>query len=175
MEEVILVDSEDNEVGKMEKLKAHQEGRLHRAFSILIFNDYGEMLLQQRALLKYHSGGLWTNACCSHPSPHETVLKAANRRLVEEMGFSTELVFGFKFIYKAKLDRGLTEHELDHVYMGNYNGEPHINPDEVANWKWINLKDLKRDVSENPKNYTVWFLDILSNSQLENIIDKSVN
>lgn len=175
MEEVILVDIEDNPVGKMEKLKAHEEGRLHRAFSILIFNDKGEILLQQRALDKYHSGGLWTNACCSHPYPDESVLEAANRRLMEEMGIETELVFGFKFIYKALLDRGLTEYELDHVYMGNYNGEPVINTNEAVDWKWISFKSLKRDIALYPKNYTIWFLDILNNSRLDNIISSKAS
>mgnify|MGYP005996863561 CR=1 FL=1 len=175
MEEVILVDIEDSAVGQMEKMKAHKEGRLHRAFSILIFNDQGDILLQQRALDKYHSGGLWTNACCSHPRPHESVLEAANRRLMEEMGFETELVFGFKFVYKALLDRGLTEYELDHVYMGNYSGSIHVNSEEVANWKWISYPDLKRDIAENPKNYTIWFKDILNNRQLDHVLNRKVS
>jgi isopentenyl-diphosphate delta-isomerase len=175
MEEVILVDIEDSVIGQMEKMKAHQEGLLHRAFSIMIFNDQGDILLQQRALNKYHSGGLWTNACCSHPRPNESVLNAANRRLMEEMGFETELVFGFKFVYKALLDRGLTEHELDHVYMGNYNGTLNINSQEVADWKWISYLDLKRDVIENPKNYTIWFKDILKNSQLDHVLNRKAN
>jgi len=172
MEEVILVDIEDSAIGQMEKMKAHEEGRLHRAFSIMIFNDRGDILLQQRALGKYHSGGLWTNACCSHPRPNESVLEAANRRLMEEMGFETKLVFGFKFVYKALLDQGLTEYELDHVYMGNYTGQLKINPDEVAGWKWISYPALKRDVVENPNNYTIWFKDILNNRQLDHVFNR---
>ena len=171
MEEVILVDIDDNPIGQMEKLKAHKEGCLHRAFSILIFNDQGEILLQQRALDKYHSGGLWTNTCCSHPRPKESTLEAANRRLMEEMGFETKLVFGFKFIYKAILDRGFTEYELDYVYIGNYNGKPLINADEVADWKWVNFELLKKKAAEKPKDYTIWFLDILNNTRLNNLIN----
>lgn len=165
MEEVILVDINDNQVGVMEKMQAHEEAKLHRAFSIIIFNDKGEMLLQQRAHHKYHSGGLWTNACCSHPRPGESVLAAAHRRLEEEMGMSTSLDEGFSFIYKATLDHGLTEYELDHVLFGYANQTPNINKDEVASYKWISMKDLHADVAQHANNYTVWFLDILKNSR----------
>jgi isopentenyl-diphosphate delta-isomerase len=166
MEEVILVDIEDNAIGQMEKLKAHEEGHLHRAFSILIFNNQGEILLQQRALSKYHSGGLWTNTCCSHPRPNEVALEAANRRLMEEMGFTTDLEFVFKFIYKAKLDHDLTEHEFDHVFTGTFNDTPKINLEEANDWKWMNMKSLSQDIQINPDHYTVWFKDIMKNQEL---------
>jgi len=154
---VILVDEHDNPIGTEEKMKAHQEAKLHRAFSIFIFNSSGEMLLQQRAADKYHSAYLWTNACCSHPRPGETVEQAAHRRLREEMGFDTELKKAFHFIYKAKFDHGLTEHELDHVFIGQYDGAIHSNPDEVEAYKWIDPKLLKEDMEKHPENYTVWF------------------
>jgi len=175
MEEVILVDIEDNAIGSMEKLKAHQEGVLHRAFSVLIFNDQGEMMLQQRAHHKYHSGGLWTNTCCSHPRPSETVIDAANRRLEEEMGMSTPVNFGFKFIYKAALDHDLTEYELDHVLLGKFNGTPIINSEEVADWKWITIANLKTDISTNPQKYTIWFLDIVNNRRLYHVLNELAN
>ncbi len=168
---VILVDQSDQVIGQMEKLEAHQKGVLHRAFSILLFNSAGEMLLQQRAYDKYHSGGLWTNTCCSHPAPSETVIEAANRRLKEEMGIEAALDFAFKFIYKAKLDHGLTEYEYDHVFIGRYGGEPEINPIEVNNWKWISLNTLNKDIKRNPDNYTVWFKDIMKNKELATSIN----
>lgn len=167
--EVLLVDENDQLIGQMEKLETHEKGLLHRAFSILLFNDSGEMLLQQRALNKYHSSGLWTNTCCSHPYPNEVVLEAANRRLVEEMGIQAKLDFAFKFIYKAKLDHELTEHEWDHVFLGKYNGKPKINPDQVNDWKWMNLGVLKKDISDNPQNYTVWLLKILQHPHFPQI------
>ncbi len=163
--EVILVDQNDQVIGQMGKLEAHQKGVLHRAFSILLFNDAGEMLLQQRAYDKYHSGGLWTNACCSHPHPNEAVENAANRRLKEEMGIEAALDFTFKFIYKAQLDHGLIEHELDHVFIGKYDGEPDLNKEEACDWKWMSLSELKEDVSDNPQSYTVWFSEILTHPE----------
>jgi len=156
-ERVILVDEQDKEVGTMEKIEAHEKALLHRAFSIFVFNDAGQMMLQRRALSKYHSPGLWTNTCCSHPRPGESLEEATWRRIVEEMGFACEMHEVFSFIYKAAFDRGLTEHELDHVFMGLHNGDPLINPDEVEEWKWIDVDDLLKDIDQFPDKYTVWF------------------
>ena len=154
---VILVDENDNEIGIEEKMKAHEDAKLHRAFSIFIFNSKGDMLLQQRACGKYHSGCLWTNATCSHPRPGENVAQAAHRRLKEEMGFDTELNKAFDFIYKAEFDHGLTEHEFDHVFIGNYDGSIHLNSDEADDYNWLDLKTLQKDIAENPESYTIWF------------------
>jgi isopentenyl-diphosphate delta-isomerase len=154
---VILVDESDNEVGVMEKLQAHREGKLHRAFSIFIFNDKEELLLQQRALSKYHSGGLWTNTCCSHPRPNETIKDSANRRLFEEMGISCDLSIKTNFTYKAAFDNGLTEHEFDYVLVGHTNQNPAINTEEAENYKWQSISDIKNDMALNPGNYTEWF------------------
>jgi len=155
---IILVNKKDKEVGSEFKIKAHKEGKLHRAFSIFIFNQQGKLLLQRRALKKYHSGGLWTNTCCSHPKPGETVMSAAHRRLPEEMGFDCDLEEVFSFIYKAKLDDGLIEYEFDHVLFGNFNKKLkiNINPDEVEEFKWIDLESLADDIKQNPENYTYW-------------------
>ena len=152
-----MVDENDNELGLIEKMEAHEKGLLHRAFSVFVFNQKGEVLLQQRAFGKYHSGGLWTNTCCSHPREGETVLEAAHRRMEEEMGFDCELEQQFNFIYNRKLDKGLTEHELDHVVFGKFDGEPNLNPEEVADYKWVNMQELKSDISTNPAEYTEWF------------------
>ena len=158
MEEmVILVDKKDNQLGLMEKIEAHEKAVLHRAFSVFILNDNNELLLQRRALSKYHSPGLWTNTCCSHPREGESVINAGIRRLREEMGFETEINNLFSFIYKAEFDNGLTEHELDHVLLGRYNKAPLINKLEVSDWKWTNMEFLKKDVVINPDLYTVWF------------------
>ncbi|MES2513576.1 MAG: isopentenyl-diphosphate Delta-isomerase [Bacteroidota bacterium] len=154
---VILVDELDNDIGVMEKLEAHQKGLLHRAFSIFIFNDKNELLLQQRALSKYHSAGLWTNTCCSHPRPHETVKDAAHRRLYEEMGLSCELQITTNFIYKTDFENGLTEHEFDYVLTGQTNQTPIINPDEVESYEWRSIDDIKKDMGLNPDKYTAWF------------------
>ena len=159
--QVILVDENDVPTGVMEKLEAHQKGELHRAFSIFIFNSKGEMLLQKRALHKYHSGGLWTNACCSHPQPNETNEQAAHRRLMEEMGFDCVLEKKFYFIYKAQLNNELTEHELDHVFVGTYDKQPIINLDEVADWKFIQPSLILQDIKKNPQNYSYWFKQVL--------------
>lgn len=159
-EMVILVNEQDEAIGLMEKMEAHEKGLLHRAFSILIFNSEGEMLLQQRALSKYHSPGLWTNACCSHPRNGETILEAANRRLSEEMGMQTELSVLTHFIYKADFDNGLTEHELDYVVKGFTNENPTINPDEVNAFRWISTADLIKWVETTPTDFTVWFLEL---------------
>ncbi len=156
-EYVVLVDQMGREIGTQEKMQAHREGRLHRAFSIFVFNAVGELLLQRRARTKYHSGGLWTNTCCSHPRPGENYYHAARRRLNEEMGFDCELTGLFSFIYRIQFENNLFEHELDQVFVGHYNGQPTPNPDEVENWKWVNISALKQDVQETPENYTYWF------------------
>jgi isopentenyl-diphosphate delta-isomerase len=156
-EYVVLVDENDNDIGVMEKLEAHQKGLLHRAFSIFIFNSKNEMLIQQRAFSKYHSPGLWTNTCCSHPRPNETLKDAAHRRLFEEMGFTCDLLVKSSFIYKAEFDNQLIEHELDYVITGHFDSNPNINPEEVQSFKWMNISDIKKDVNENPNQYTVWF------------------
>lgn len=155
--QVVLVDSKDNPIGVMEKMMAHEKGLLHRAFSIFIFNSKGEMLIHQRADKKYHSPGLWTNACCSHPMPGERLETATKRRLVEEMGMETEMHELFHFIYRAELDKGLIEHELDHVFIAKTDETPNINPEEVKSWKYISIDDLKKDVNKHPKHYTTWF------------------
>ncbi|MCH2234320.1 MAG: isopentenyl-diphosphate Delta-isomerase [Crocinitomicaceae bacterium] len=157
MEEVILVDTQDQEIGLMEKMEAHEKGLLHRAFSIFVFNDKNELLMQQRAKSKYHSGGLWTNTCCSHPRKGETLLDAGYRRLQEEMGFQTELNTHFSFIYKAELDNNLWEHELDHVLIGKYNDSPIPNPEEVEQWEYVDIDHLKEDIKARPEHYTEWF------------------
>jgi isopentenyl-diphosphate delta-isomerase len=156
-EMVILVDKNDNQLGLMEKIEAHKKAVLHRAFSVFILNENNELLLQKRALSKYHSPGLWTNTCCSHPRDGESVINAGIRRLSEEMGFETELNTLFSFIYKAEFDNGLTEHEFDHVLLGRYNKNPLINKLEVSDWKWIDVELLKKDVVVSPYLYTVWF------------------
>ena len=161
-EQVILVDRLGKEIGVEEKLKAHREGKLHRAFSVFIFNTQGELLLQKRSRTKYHSSELWTNTCCSHPRPGETYQCAARRRLNEEMGFDCQLNALFSFIYHTKLENNLFEHELDHVLVGRYDGQPIPNPDEVDDWKWINIDTLKLDVKENPEHYTYWFKLVLN-------------
>ena len=147
MEKVILVDKTDHQIGEMEKQEAHIKGLLHRAFSIFIFNSKGEVLLQQRALHKYHSGGLWTNTCCSHPRNGETTIQAANRRLKEEMGMSCALKEEFSFIYKAKLDNDLYEHELDHVLFGTTDLQPKINKEEVADYKYSSFQDIQQEMN----------------------------
>jgi isopentenyl-diphosphate Delta-isomerase len=167
MEKVVLVDEKDQEVGSMDKLDAHIRGVLHRAFSILIFNSKGEMLIQKRAGSKYHSGGLWTNACCSHPSPGEPIEIATRRRLLYEMGIDTPTTFAYKFIYKTTLDRNLTEHELDYVFVGTYDGEPNVNSEEVEDWRFVSLPELKKDVAAHPEHYTYWFRMILHDAAIE--------
>lgn len=156
-EQVILVNEKDEKVGLMPKQEAHEKGALHRAFSVFIFNDKNEVMLQQRAFHKYHTPGLWANTCCSHQRDGESSIDAGKRRLYEEMGFSTDLKEATTFIYKAHFDNGLTEHELDHILIGKYTDDPKINPDEVAAWKWMNLEDVKKDIEKNPEKYTPWF------------------
>jgi isopentenyl-diphosphate Delta-isomerase len=157
MEKVILVNENDQAIGTMEKMEAHEKALLHRAFSVFIFNSKNEMLIHQRAFSKYHSGGLWTNACCSHPRENETAEQAAHRRLEEEMGFDCDINHQFSFVYKAELDQGLTEHEFDHVFTGIYENEIKPNPEEVAAFKYISISDLKKDLSTHPERYTEWF------------------
>ena len=157
MEEVILVNEQDVQVGSMEKMEAHYKGVLHRAFSIFIFNNKGEMLLQQRAISKYHSGGLWTNACCSHPRPGEDTKAAADRRLEEELGFSTSLQKIFDFQYNAEFNNGLTEHEFDHVYVGNYQGKINPNPAEVQDYCYKTMEEISSSIKSHSHKYTAWF------------------
>jgi len=156
-EQVILVNEKDEPIGLMPKLEAHEKAALHRAFSVFILNSKNEIMLQQRAAQKYHSPLLWTNTTCSHQRAGESNLEAGNRRLMEEMGFNAELKELFSFIYKAPFDNGLTEHELDHVMIGYYDGEPQINREEAESWKWMGVDDVKQDMQQNPGNYTVWF------------------
>lgn len=154
---VILVDESDNKTGMMEKMEAHRQALLHRAVSVFITNSQGDWILQRRAFNKYHSNGLWTNTCCSHPYPGETSLEAANRRLVEEMGINCQLREIFSFIYKESLDNDLTEYELDHVFVGVTDELPEINKDEVLEWKAISFSELNSNINSNPEMFTVWF------------------
>jgi isopentenyl-diphosphate Delta-isomerase len=157
MQEVILVNESDEQIGTMEKMEAHQKAVLHRAFSIFIFNSKGEMLLQQRAAKKYHSGGLWTNACCSHPKPGEETSEAAKRRLYEEMGFTTSLQKAFQFIYKAPFDNGLTEYEYDHVFTGTYEGVIKPDGEEVSDYCFKTIETIEQSLQSHPHKYTAWF------------------
>ncbi|HEV7781439.1 MAG TPA: isopentenyl-diphosphate Delta-isomerase [Chitinophagaceae bacterium] len=155
--EVILVDADDNPTGRLEKMQAHQQGLLHRAFSIFIFNSKGEMLLQQRAMNKYHSGGLWTNACCSHPLPDESTALAAQRRLKEELGFETLIHKIVDFVYKADMGNGLTEHEFDHVFAGEYDGPVMFNKEEVMDCCYKSVEEIRDNLVTHPGKYTPWF------------------
>ncbi len=156
-ENVILVNERDEQIGLMPKMEAHEKALLHRAFSVFVFNEKDELMLQQRAYTKYHSPGLWTNTCCSHQREGETNVEAGKRRLQEEMGFSTELKDTVSFIYKAPFDNGLTEHEFDHILVGKYNDDPVLNSEEAAAFKWLTLEEVKRDMELNPQIYTAWF------------------
>jgi len=161
MEKVILVDKNDKEIGREDKIKAHREGKLHRAFSIFLFNKRGELLIQKRAKSKYHSPGLWSNTCCSHPRPDRELEDEVKRRLKEEMGIvEYDLKEVFSFTYNLKVG-DLIEHEFDHVFWGKYEGNPKPDPAEVESWKWVNLLELKKDIKENPGKYTAWFKLIL--------------
>ncbi len=155
--QVILVDEQDTITGMAEKMEAHREGLLHRAFSVFIFNSKGEMLLQQRALDKYHSGGLWTNACCSHPQPNENTLLAAQRRLQEEMGFKVPVEKIFDFVYRAELVNGLTEYEFDHVFAGEYDEEIFFNKEEVMAVDYMTMEEISQSLEKDPEQYTAWF------------------
>ncbi len=156
-EYVVLVDNQDNKIGLMEKQEAHVNPTLHRAFSIFIFNSKGEMLLQQRALTKYHTPGLWTNTCCSHPRDGESLADATKRRLMEEMGMECDLKEVFSFIYKADVMQGLIEHEFDHVFIGTTDATPIINRAEVESYKYETVANITKDIEKNPQNYTAWF------------------
>lgn len=157
---VILVNQFDEQIGTMEKIKAHQEGRLHRAFSIFIFNDEGKLLLQQRAGNKYHGAALWTNTCCSHPQLGDNLMESALERLSYEMGFSCDLQKIFSFLYKAPVENCLIEHEFDHVFIGYYNQDPSPNPSEVNHYEWAEIDWIREDVKQYPEKYTIWFRSI---------------
>ncbi|MCD4794025.1 MAG: isopentenyl-diphosphate Delta-isomerase [Bacteroidales bacterium] len=154
---IILVDKNDKKTGQISKLEAHLKGLLHRAFSVFIFNSHGEILMQQRAFDKYHTPGLWTNTCCSHPKPDENTLSAANRRLSEEMGLKTELKYLFKFQYYAKFNNNLTENEIDHIFIGYSDELPKINKHEVNDYKYMKPSEIIIEIKTNPENYTIWF------------------
>jgi isopentenyl-diphosphate delta-isomerase len=156
-ETIILVDRNDNQIGTAEKLKAHQDNALHRAFSIYIFNEKGEILLQKRAKGKYHSGGLWSNTCCSHPRVEEKLNEAIHRRLEEEMGFDTALHKSHETIYQCNFDNGISEHEFLHVFMGTYNGDVIMNPEEGEDFKWANPEEIVQDMKTSPQLYSFWF------------------
>lgn len=161
MENVILVDENDNEIGTAEKMEAHMgKVKRHRAFSILIFNDNGELMLQKRAMGKYHSRGKWTNTCCGHPRPGEDIISAGRRRLSEEMGFDCQLKDMYQFKYQVKLENGLSENECDHVLMGNYNQDPLINVDEAMDWQWIKIEKLNEELKNDADKYSYWFTKI---------------
>ena len=160
---VILVDENNNQIGIEEKILAHKKNLLHRAFSIFIFNDSFEILLQKRAPNKYHSGNLWTNTCCSHPLENLSLVESAKKRLVEEMGIKANLNEVFSFIYQAEFGNGLSEHEYDHVLFGISNNQPILNPDEAIDYKWIKISDLKAQIEKNPGNFTVWLQIMINN------------
>lgn len=166
---VILVDETDTPLGTMEKIEAHEKAKLHRAFSVFIYNSRNELMLQQRALSKYHTPGLWTNTCCSHQLLGETNIEAGKRRLQEEMGFSTDLQETISFIYKAPFENGLTEHEFDYILVGEYDNDPNPNPEEVHDWKWMKLNDIETDIKSNPEHYTEWFKIIFKKHKTEMI------
>lgn len=163
MEKLILVNKNDEILGTMEKMEVHRKGLLHRAVSVFLFNDMDEMLLQKRAQTKYHSPGLWTNTCCGHPRPNEDVKTAASRRLLEEMGIETSITKKFDFIYKASVENSLIENEFDHVFFGKFNGTPILNPDEVSDYKWTSILELKNEIKYSPSNFTIWFKLIINN------------
>lgn len=159
-QKVILVDSRDTAIGLEDKLVAHQNGgMLHRAISVFIFNSKGQLMMQKRAAAKYHAANMWSSTCCSHPMEKESVMDAAHRRLKEEMGFDCELREVFSFEYRAEMENGLTEHEYDHFFVGTYEGNPNPNPDEVGDWKWVDVSSLLEDAKNNPGNYSAFFLE----------------
>jgi len=170
-EKVILVDSNDVDIGLMEKMQAHEQAQLHRAFSVFLLNDNNEVLLQQRALSKYHCAGMWTNTCCSHPREGETLQKAVDRRLLEEMGISCKTDWSYSFIYKADVGNGLVEHELDHVFLGRFNEQPQPNTEEVADWKYMSVDELKADMADDPEKYTPWFKIIFNEVTNKGILE----
>jgi isopentenyl-diphosphate delta-isomerase len=162
IEEVVLVDVDDNPIGLMEKMQAHREAKLHRAFSVFLFNDNNELLLQQRSAEKYHCANLWTNTCCSHPRDGEELDAAVARRLDEELGLAAVVDWKYSFIYKADVGAGLFEHELDHVFFGKFNGVPQPNSKEVADWKFVNLESLRLNLAKHSELYTPWFKIIMA-------------
>lgn len=166
---IVLVDERDNQIGEGEKMDVHRKGLLHRAFSVFVFNSKKEMLLQRRALSKYHSGGLWTNTCCSHPRVGESNLDGAKRRLKEEMGFECDLTEVDSFVYKTEFE-GLFEHEFDHIFFGKYEGNIEANREEVEEWKWISPNDLSEDVKNNPDKYTSWFKIALKRTDFSKVL-----
>jgi isopentenyl-diphosphate delta-isomerase len=170
-EKVILVDSNDVEIGLMEKMQAHEQAKLHRAFSVFLLNNKNEVLLQRRALGKYHCAGMWTNTCCSHPRAGETLQNAVDRRLLEEMGISCKTNWSYSFIYKADVGNGLVEHELDHVFIGRFNEAPQPNAEEVADWKYVSVNELKIDMSNHPDQYTPWFKIIFNEVTNKGILE----
>lgn len=161
MEQVVLVDSRDREIGLMDKMEAHKKGLLHRAFSVILFNNKGQLLLQKRAAHKYHSGGLWSNTCCSHPRHKENLHIAAIRRLKEEIGIEANISFLYSFIYKYEFHNDLIEHELDHVFIGETEAQPYLNPDEVEDFKWVDWMELTTDIHVNEQKYSFWFKIII--------------
>jgi isopentenyl-diphosphate delta-isomerase len=166
MEQVILVNEADEDIGVMEKMEAHQKGVLHRAFSVFLFNDEQKLLLQRRASHKYHSGGLWTNTCCSHPRPGETILEAATRRLEEEMGIrNVSLSVVDHILYKVDFENGLTEHEYDYIVEGVYNRDPVLNLEEADHFRWVSFEELNEEVNKTPDNFTYWFRFFLKNKK----------
>lgn len=173
-EEIVLIDCNDEPIGSMEKLQAHQEGLLHRAFSVLILNELGDMLIQRRAFEKYHSGGAWSNACCGHPRPGETTQAAAERRLQEEMGFSVPLKKLYHFTYKTDLGNGLTEHEFDHVFLGVYNDDPVPNPNEVAEWRYVSIDRLQQELKMQADQFSFWFRLIMAEFPLRYLATQTV-
>ena len=174
-ERVILVDGEDNAIGTADKLEAHRKGQLHRAFSVFVLDDAGRMLLQRRAEGKYHSGGLWSNACCSHPRPGEATEDAAARRLVEEMGIDCRPEPAFELVYRADVGGGLVEYEYDHIFLGHWTGEPSPDPAEVSEWRWVSLSELKQEVALHPRHFTYWFRVALLELEARNLLDGAVD
>jgi isopentenyl-diphosphate Delta-isomerase len=178
-EHVILVNADDVPIGSREKQEAHVEGVLHRAFSVFVFDSGGRMLLQRRAATKYHSGGLWTNTCCSHPRPGESTAAAAQRRLQEEMGFACPLSTAFSFVYRADVGGGLIEHEYDHVFLGRYDGEPAPDPVEVDGWRWVSPAAIARELESDPGSFTFWFRiafdELRSRGYLEHALQETVH
>ncbi|MFC1668803.1 isopentenyl-diphosphate Delta-isomerase [Spirochaetota bacterium] len=166
MSRVVLVDENDNELGTEDKITAHVEGKLHRAFSVFVFNDEGKLMLQRRAEDKYHSGGLWSNTVCSHPGPGEEIIEAAHKRLKNEMGFDCPINEIFSFVYQADFENNLSEYELDHVFFGAFNGIPHVNEKEVYDWKWVDVSELKNNIEEEPELYTYWLKEALDKVML---------
>jgi isopentenyl-diphosphate Delta-isomerase len=170
MDQVILVDENDIAIGLMEKMEAHRIGALHRAFSILLFNSKGEMLIQKRAKTNYHSGGLWTNACCSHPIQNENIERTVSKRLLFEMGINLAPKFVYKFTYKTSLDQNLIEYEVDHVFKATFDGVPSINKDEVEDWKFIDLEELRDSITLHPHEYTYWFKLIVNHAEFQDAL-----